>query len=63
MHVKLISYSSSKMTTTITAMMNNRATITPMTGPIALLLLLPLSAVDCCGELTICTVNILHVIN
>ena len=47
----------------ITAMMNNRATITPMTGPIALLLLLPLSSVDCCGDLTICLVNNLHVIN
>ena len=45
------------MTTMITAMMNNRATITPMTGPIALLLL-PLSAADCCGELTMYTVNI-----
>ena len=58
MPVKVISYSSSKMTTMITAMMNKRATITPMTGPTALLLL-PLSAADCCGELTIRTVNIL----
>ena len=57
-HVKVGSYNNSKMTTMITAMMNNRATITPMTGPIALLLLLPLSAFDCCGELTMYTVNI-----
>ena len=56
-HVKMGSYNNSKMATMITAMMNNSATITPMTGPIALLLL-PLSAVDCCGELTMYTVNI-----
>ena len=56
-HVKVASYNNSKIATMITAIMNNRATITPMTGPIALLLL-PLSAVDCCGELTMYIVNI-----
>ena len=35
----------------ITAMMSNRATITPITGPAALLPLL-LAPVDCCGEVT-----------
>ena len=46
------------MTTTITTMMSNRATITPTTGPIApLLLLLLLPAVDCCGELTMIIVQ------
>ena len=35
---------------TITAMMSNRATITPITGPAALPLLL--APVDCCGEVT-----------
>ena len=56
-HVKVRSYNNSKMTTMITAMISNRATITPMTGPIALLLLLlPLSTVDCCGEPTTYTV-------
>ena len=56
-HVKVRSHNNSKMTTMITAIINNRATITPITGPVALLLL-PLSAADCCGELTMYTVNI-----
>ena len=56
-HVEVASYNNSKMTTMITAMINSRATITPMTGPIApLLLLLGLSAVDCCGKPTTYTV-------
>ena len=48
---KVISYNSSKITMMITTMMSSRATITPTTGPTALLLLL-LSALDCWDDLT-----------
>ena len=41
------------MTTAITIIISNRATITPTTAPIALLLLLLPSTIDSCGELTI----------
>ena len=51
-HCLIVSYNKSKITMMITAMMSNRATITPMTGPTALLPLL-LAPVDCCGEVTI----------
>ena len=45
----ITSYSSSTTTTMITAMMTNNATITPTTGPTALLPLLPLlSWVEAC---------------
>ena len=49
--VKVTTYNSSKITMMITTMMSNRATITPTTGPTALLLLL-LSALDCWDDLT-----------
>ena len=50
--LKEVSYTKSKITTTITTTMSRRATITPTTGPTALLLLL-LSTGDYCGEATI----------
>ena len=49
--LKVTSYNNSRITMMITTMMSKRATITPTTGPTALLLLL-LSALDCLDDLT-----------